>query len=285
MQPRLLAVVITVAVGVVAAAVSAGCSGATSTTSEAVPDSKGSAPADPPVTVTTTTAQPTTRDQTIIVESSSTTIDDLSAAVTETYDSGNAIDMSPIGERLPSDSSMMAAALIEAERAIREPDLDPDELSRWGRWQQRLYHHLASASYEPEEVLALVGAGSPDLAEAIELNWEARWNLIKLLTTETTHSSVPAWRIVAINLVETRMGRIQGVSTAGAVGPMQFLPSTWAECCQGDPTEPRDAIIGAATYLTVRGGPENMDKAIWGYNNLGLLRQRHHRLRPCHDGR
>ena len=34
--------------------------------------------------------------------------------------------------------------------------------------------------------------------------------------------------LAAINLVETGTGRIRGTSTAGAQGPMQFLPSTWA---------------------------------------------------------
>lgn len=266
----------------------AGCSGSASTTADAESDLIVSEPADSPETVTTTT------DPSIIIESSSSTIDSRQAAVMETYGGRNAIDISPTAEDLPSDPSTMAQALAGSERSVRKPGLDLEERSRWGRWQQRLYHHLASAPYRADAVLALVEADHADVAEAIRLNWEARQNLMKLLGTETTHSTVPAWRIVtpppaeellayykeaeamtgiaweyvaAINLVETRMGRIRGVSTAGAVGPMQFLPSTWAECCVGDPTDPRDAIIGAATYLTVRGGPEDMAKAVWGYNN------------------
>src|ERR1041384_8142233 len=43
---------------------------------------------------------------------------------------------------------------------------------------------------------------------------------------EATH--VPWAYLAAVHLVETRMGRIRGTSTAGAQGPMQFLPSTWA---------------------------------------------------------
>ena len=34
--------------------------------------------------------------------------------------------------------------------------------------------------------------------------------------------------LAAVHLVETRMGRIRGTSAAGAEGPMQFLPSTFA---------------------------------------------------------
>ena len=76
------------------------------------------------------------------------------------------------------------------------------------------------------------------------------------------------WEVLAaINLVETKMGRIRGLSSAGAVGPMQFLPTTWEECCQGDPTINADAIRGAAEYLIDRGAADDLDGAIFGYNN------------------
>ena len=76
-----------------------------------------------------------------------------------------------------------------------------------------------------------------------------------------------AWYwLAAIHLQETRMGRIEGVSSAGAVGPMQFLPTTWEACCTGDPTVTRDAIIGAATYLSQSGGPADMAAAVYQYN-------------------
>jgi membrane-bound lytic murein transglycosylase B len=72
--------------------------------------------------------------------------------------------------------------------------------------------------------------------------------------------------LAAINLVETRMGRIRGDSSAGAQGPMQFLPTTWASCCRGDINDPHDAINGAADYLVSRGAPADMAKAVFGYN-------------------
>lgn len=79
-------------------------------------------------------------------------------------------------------------------------------------------------------------------------------------------TGVPWEYLAAIHFQETRMGRVSGVSSAGAVGPMQFLPSTWAECCEGDPTVARDAILGAARYLVMRGAPNDMEKALYGYN-------------------
>ncbi|MDQ1403653.1 MAG: hypothetical protein QOG03_1969 [Actinomycetota bacterium] len=84
----------------------------------------------------------------------------------------------------------------------------------------------------------------------------------------STATGVPWPYLAAINLVETRMGRIRGVSTAGAQGPMQFLPSTWAIVGEGgDINSYHDAIFGAARYLKRNGAPSNMAGAIWNYNH------------------
>jgi hypothetical protein len=79
-------------------------------------------------------------------------------------------------------------------------------------------------------------------------------------------TGVPWQYLAAIHFQETRMGRVLGVSSAGAVGPMQFLPATWAACCVGDPTVARDAIMGAAQYLVQLGAPADMQAALFGYN-------------------
>lgn len=77
------------------------------------------------------------------------------------------------------------------------------------------------------------------------------------------------WQVLAgINLIETGMGRIRGASSAGAQGPMQFLPSTWEEVAEGgDINDPGDAIDGAARYLVQRGGLEDIRAGLFGYNN------------------
>jgi membrane-bound lytic murein transglycosylase B len=79
-------------------------------------------------------------------------------------------------------------------------------------------------------------------------------------------TGVPWYYLAAINFIETRMGRIVGVSTAGAEGPMQFLPTTWEACCHGDVWDDHDAIVGAATYLASNGAPGDMTAAVWRYN-------------------
>jgi hypothetical protein len=80
-------------------------------------------------------------------------------------------------------------------------------------------------------------------------------------------TGVPWSYLAAIHLVETRMGRIRGTSTAGARGPMQFLPTTWDLYGQGgDINDPADAILAAARLLRANGAPRDMAGALWHYN-------------------
>jgi soluble lytic murein transglycosylase-like protein len=79
---------------------------------------------------------------------------------------------------------------------------------------------------------------------------------------------VDASYLASINFIESNFGRINGPSSAGAQGPMQFLPSTWTEYGQGgNINDPHDAILAAARYLAHNGAPYNMRNAIWHYNN------------------
>jgi Transglycosylase SLT domain len=96
------------------------------------------------------------------------------------------------------------------------------------------------------------------------------------------------WQVLAaINEVETDYGRDLNVSSAGAEGWMQFLPSTWRQYGVDvnndgfmDPYNPADAIFGAARYLKDAGGDTNIRAAIFAYNhsqsyvNSVLLRAR-----------
>jgi soluble lytic murein transglycosylase-like protein len=78
---------------------------------------------------------------------------------------------------------------------------------------------------------------------------------------------VDASYLASINFIESNFGRINGPSSAGAQGPMQFLPSTWTEYGQGgNINDPHDSILAAARYLAHNGAPYNMRNAIWHYN-------------------
>jgi hypothetical protein len=77
-----------------------------------------------------------------------------------------------------------------------------------------------------------------------------------------------SWKVLAaVNFVESAFGRLRNKSTAGAQGPMQFIPSTWAAYGMGGNVEdPHDAIMGAANYLQASGAPENYRAALHSYN-------------------
>jgi hypothetical protein len=85
------------------------------------------------------------------------------------------------------------------------------------------------------------------------------------------------WEVLAaINEIETDYGRNLNVSSAGAVGWMQFMPATWRmygvdanKDNKRDPYNPVDAIFAAARYLKAAGAQDNLRRAIFAYNHAG----------------
>lgn len=85
---------------------------------------------------------------------------------------------------------------------------------------------------------------------------------------------IPWTVLAAIGHIETHHGRDQRASSAGARGPMQFMPGTWATYgLDGDAdgragiTDPADAIPAAARYLKASGAPAHLREAIYAYNH------------------
>jgi hypothetical protein len=83
------------------------------------------------------------------------------------------------------------------------------------------------------------------------------------------------WEILAaINEIETDYGRNLNVSSAGALGWMQFMPPTWKmygtdgnKDGRKDPYNPVDAIFSAARYLKAANYENDVRAAIWAYNH------------------
>lgn len=186
------------------------------------------------------------------------------------------------------DPGEVARELIGAELAIRSHSTPEEAFARIGRLQQAAYRKLVA---NPGFRNAALQPAPEELRGILESNIRAG-ELLSSLTRPVTR--LPAWRIVpppppaelrghydeaekqfgvpweylaAIHLVESRMGRIRGTSTAGAQGPMQFIPSTWARYGKGDINDPRDAILAAGRYLKAAGAPSAMARALYAYNH------------------
>ena len=95
-----------------------------------------------------------------------------------------------------------------------------------------------------------------------------------------TEYGIPWEVLAAINKIETGFGTNLNVSSAGAVGWMQFLPSSWETYGldangdgRKDPYNPVDAICAAAHYLKVAGGQKDLYDAILAYNHADWYAQ------------
>jgi murein DD-endopeptidase MepM/ murein hydrolase activator NlpD len=83
------------------------------------------------------------------------------------------------------------------------------------------------------------------------------------------------WQVLgAINKIESNFGRNMGPSSAGALGWMQFIPSTWMRWGMdadgngiADPWDPEDGVFSAARYLAAAGAHDDLDRAIFAYNH------------------
>lgn len=197
-------------------------------------------------------------------------------------------------ERLPTmpahrDPALLADQIVLATQTLRDRDAAAEQVRRAGELQQLAVRRLARAPARLrsgvmrrlDPMTAMVtrravraSVSLHGLAEP-QSEWP-RWRIVAPLppTQLLGHyreahrrTGVPWTYLAAIHLVETRMGRIRGTSTAGAVGPMQFLPSTWQLYGEGgDIRDPRDAILAAARLLKANGAPGDMAGALWHYN-------------------
>ncbi|MBW8825509.1 MAG: lytic transglycosylase domain-containing protein [Acidobacteria bacterium] len=189
----------------------------------------------------------------------------------------------------PASAAAAARDIARTELAVRDPSVTGAALALAAHQQQVAYRAWAVRPAWDNEVLTRVPLS---LRGAATANMTAARRLRQLV--RTPRSVMPAWRIVApkpadelrrdyeegerafgipwqylaaVNLTETKMGRLRGTSNAGAQGPMQFLPSTWARYGRGDVQSDHDSILAAARYLAANGGKRgNMSGALHHYN-------------------
>lgn len=181
----------------------------------------------------------------------------------------------------------LAAALAHAETAVRSGSAAEVDLATLAHSEDAAYRQLVDQPAWLATVLTLLPVGLRPVAQANVMAGE------DLRALSHPRDQFPAWRIIAprpraelladyqeaerltgipwqylaaINLVESRMGRVMGLSPAGAGGPMQFIPATWAAYGRGDINNPRDAILAAGRLLAAHGGPADMAGALLAYN-------------------
>ncbi|HZQ80160.1 MAG TPA: transglycosylase SLT domain-containing protein [Acidimicrobiia bacterium] len=189
----------------------------------------------------------------------------------------------------PAELDRLADQLAADETALRSPATPAADLPALARRQQAAYRALSARPDAMARVLPRLPEWLRPIAQAnVDAGAELRamtrpktdlppWRILTPpppeeleryyhQAEEATH--VPWAYLAAVHLVETRMGRIRGTSTAGAQGPMQFLPSTWARWGGGgDINDPHDAIMAAGRYLAASGAPADLHKALYAYNH------------------
>lgn len=121
--------------------------------------------------------------------------------------------------------------------------------------------------------LAAMLASSDASAQALDF-YRIPLFLLPIYKAAAVQYGVPWQILAAINEIETNYGTDLSVSTAGAVGWMQFMPATWLQygvdalnANYADPYNPVDAIFAAARYLRAAGVSTNLRTAILAYNH------------------
>ena len=188
------------------------------------------------------------------------------------------------------DPAALSQQLISAEMTLRDPAASQEAVATAALAQQVAYRQLGVHPEWDAEVMATLPEG---LLRAAEAHASARREFRAM--HKTLAANMPAWQIVppasvdvlmasyheaeaafgipwrylaAINLVETGIGRIRATSSAGAQGPMQFMPATWAAYGGGgDITDTHDSIMGAARYLAANNGATDIGNALYRYNH------------------
>jgi murein DD-endopeptidase MepM/ murein hydrolase activator NlpD len=239
---------------------------ATTPATTTMPSPIGALPTTTPTTTSTTaTTTPTTPSTTTTPADASPTGDhpaDAPQAATDgkAQRSAQATTEEKVAKRRPSASGSHAAkgaARGAAKRAARADGAAPTPA-------------------DPTFTLATPGAAVVGVPNLFIERFRIPPFLLSIYQAAGTEYGVRWEVLAAINEIETDYGRNLNVSSAGAVGWMQFMPATWQhygvdanDDGRKDPYNPVDAIFAAARYLKAAGAAANLQQAVFAYNHAG----------------
>ncbi len=130
---------------------------------------------------------------------------------------------------------------------------------------------LPGSDYPNDAGLVLPPAWTTPPAQPEQLSYD---QLLDVWKRAGEAYGVPWNVLAAINKIESNFGRNMGPSSAGAIGWMQFMPSTWLRWGTdadgngiADPWNPVDAVYSAARYLAASGAASDIRQAVFSYNH------------------
>ena len=130
---------------------------------------------------------------------------------------------------------------------------------------------LPSATVPNGSDLSLAPTWTVRPVQPVQLSYD---QLLRLWQNAGHSYGIPWNVLAAINKIESNFGRNMGPSSAGAIGWMQFMPSTWERWGTdadangfADPWNPVDGVYSAARYLAASGGATDIRRAVFSYNH------------------
>src|ERR1700729_1811754 len=258
----------------------------TTTTTTAAPTSSTSTTTSTPTTSTTPTTPSSTSTSTSTSRSSTTTTRSSTSTGSSTTPKPSAptrtqrpsnhqqAPPAPTGQSKPEKKSAKHKAKPKHKRKPK-----PTVVTKAKKTKRKAHGPTGKgvpAPSNPTFSLSMPGPAPVGVPNFFIDNFQIPPFLIPIYQAAGIEYQVPWQVLAAINEIETDYGRNLSVSSAGAVGWMQFLPSTWKEWAVdangdgvADPYNPVDAIFTAARYLHAAGASKNLSQAIFAYNHAG----------------
>jgi hypothetical protein len=182
------------------------------------------------------------------------------------------------------DADAAAAKLSQALKAVRDQQLAAESALEQARSELATLDARARAEQAARAAAAMLDRAQADAGTARLRSAGPVGALGIPAAYEQAYRQASAgcpgmdWTLLAgVGQVESGHGRNNGPSSAGAIGPMQFMPATFAAYAVDgdgdgvtDAWSPQDAIFTAARYLCEGGagrGPDGVHRAVFRYNH------------------